>query len=296
MDNNSKKITKITSYGNLPEEYSSLENSKIVVIPAPFDGTSTYIKGADKGPRAIFEASPNMEFYDIDTDSLVFEKGIHTTDEVNASSPEKLADLVEKKVSSFLDKEKFVVLVGGEHSVSVGSFRAFAKKFKDLTILQLDAHSDLRDSYEGSKYNHACAMARAKEAAAIIQVGIRSMDDSEKKNMDKSRVFFAKDIMGSNKTREAWINDVVSKLTGNVYLTIDLDVFDPSLMPATGTPEPGGLFWYDVVNLIKEVIAKKNLVGFDVVELCPMKDNKGPDFIASRLIYSILSYKFSRNK
>jgi agmatinase len=185
------------------------------------------------------------------------------------------------------------VVVGGEHSVSIGPVKAQVDNNKDVTVLQLDAHCDLRDEYNGSKYNHACVMARVRELAPILQVGIRSMDSSEKQLMDKARIFFAKDIYNNRD----WIDKVIQKLSDNVYITIDLDVFDPSVMPSTGTPEPGGLLWYDVLALLKAVCDKKNVVGFDVVELCPNDSNssatgKAPDFLAAKLIYKLLSYKF----
>jgi agmatinase len=157
-----------------------------------------------------------------------------------------------------------------------------------MTVLQLDAHSDLRDEYEGSKYNHACVMARISELCPIVQVGIRSMDSSEKKALDTSRITFAREIL----TNKNWTDDVLSKLSQNVYITIDLDVFDPSIMPSTGTPEPGGLLWYDVLELMRTVFENRNVVGFDVVELCPDERNKAPDFLAAKLIYKLLSYKF----
>jgi agmatinase len=188
----------------------------------------------------------------------------------------------------YLDKGKFIIVIGGEHSVSIGSIQAHAEKYDDLTVLQLDAHTDLRDEYHDSKYNHACVMARVKEKCPIVQVGIRSMDASEKDSIDSSRTFFAKDIYNNTD----WIKQVISKLTDNVYVTIDLDVFDPSIMPSTGTPEPGGLLWYDVLMLLKNISKKKNIVGFDVVELCPESHNRAPDFLAAKLIYKFLSYKF----
>ena len=279
------------NYCDLLKLNSRLENSKIVVIPVPYDETSTWIKGADKGPEAIIEASANMELYDIETDSEVCLKGIYTDEPVKEkSSPEKMVGAVEKRVSRHLNNKKFTIVFGGEHSVSLGAIKAHAKNNKDMCVLQLDAHSDLKDEYDGSKYNHTCVMARVKEICPIVQVGIRSMDSSEKDNMDKNNVFFAKDIVDNKK----WIDKVISKLSKNVYLTIDLDVFDPSIMPSTGTPEPGGLLWYDVLALLKKVIEKKNLVGFDVAELCPNEQNKAPDFLAAKLIYKILSFKFRR--
>jgi agmatinase len=157
-----------------------------------------------------------------------------------------------------------------------------------MSVLQLDAHSDLRDEYEGSKLNHACVMARIKEVCPIVQVGIRSMDVSERPSVDPDRVFFAKDIHDTTD----WVEHVIARLTGQVYVTIDLDVFDPSIMPSTGTPEPGGLLWYDVVTLLKEVCQHKTVVGFDVVELCPIENNWAADFLAAKLIYQVLSYNF----
>jgi len=279
-----------SSFGGLPEKYTSLEKANIVIIPVPYDRTSTWLKGADKGPAAIIEASANMELYDIETDSEIYKKGIFTDKPVVvAGPPEKMADKVAQKVRFYLKKGKFAVVIGGEHSVSIGTIKSHVEDNKNITVLQLDAHSDLRDEYHGSKYNHACVMARAREAAPIVQVGIRSMDSSEKKYISRKNVFFAEDIYN----KKGWVETVISRLSDNVYITIDLDVFDPSIMPSTGTPEPGGLCWYDVLRLLKAVCDKKNVVGFDIVELCPNKYNKAPDFLAAKLIYKLLSYKFS---
>ena len=276
------------NFGDLPEEYSALENARVVVIPVPFDRTSTWLKGADKGPAAIIEASAHMELYDIETDSEVYKKGIFTAEPVDGQQlPEDMVEMVAEQVQKYLENDKFVVVLGGEHSVSIGSARAHVVNNADITVLQLDAHSDLRDEYEGSRYNHACAMARIVELCPVVQVGIRSMDSSEKKALDTNRVIFAREI-SSNKN---WIEKVLSKLSQNVYVTIDLDVFDPSIMPSTGTPEPGGLLWYDVLGLMRTVFEKRNVAGFDVVELCPDKRNKAPDFLAAKLIYKLLSYK-----
>ncbi|MFZ0034731.1 MAG: agmatinase [Sedimentisphaerales bacterium] len=277
------------NFGYLPEEYSNPEKAGIVIIPVAYDGTSTWLKGADKGPTAIIEASANMELYDIETDSEVYKKGIFTEEEIGGEiSTAEMIKTVTETVKYYLENDKFTVVVGGEHSVSVGSIKAHRERYENLTILQLDAHSDLREEYNGSKYNHACVMARAKELCPIVQVGIRSMDYSEKKSLDPSKTFFAKEIYNNTE----WIKKAISKISDNVYITIDLDVFDPSIMPSTGTPEPGGLFWYDVLTLLKGVCEKKNVVGFDVVELCPDDSNKAPDFMAAKLIYKLLSYKF----
>jgi agmatinase len=277
------------NFGYLPEEYSNPDNSAIVIIPVPYDGTSTWIKGADKGPDAIIEASANMELYDIETDSEVYRNGIFTDSHVrDLSFPEDVAETLESIVRFHIEDGKFVVVIGGEHSISIGSVKAHAKNHKDLTVLQLDAHSDLRDEYNGSKYSHACVMARIAELCPFLQVGIRSMDASEKEHMDKQRAFLARDILNDKN----WIKKVVSKLSETTYITIDLDVFDPSIMPSTGTPEPGGLSWYEVLSLLKAVSENTNIVGFDVVELCPDNRNKAPNFLAAKLIYKLLSYKF----
>jgi agmatinase len=199
-----------------------------------------------------------------------------------------MVEEVRKQVQHYIESGKFVVVIGGEHSVSVGSVQAHISKDKHITILQLDAHCDMRDEYEGSKYNHACVMARISELCPVVQVGIRSMDVSEKAAINESRIFYAGEIHRSDN----WIERVISKLSDKVYLTIDLDVFDPSIMPSTGTPEPGGLLWYDVLRLLKAVFESKEIVGFDVVELCPDERNKAPDFLAAKLVYKLLSYKF----
>ncbi|HOV12557.1 MAG TPA: agmatinase, partial [Bacteroidales bacterium] len=257
----------------------------------PYDGTSTWIKGADKGPDAILEASANMELYDIETDSEVYKQGIFTSSPVmEKSSPEKMTSAVYKNALKYVADNRFLITIGGEHSVSVGAIQAHAETYDRLTVLQFDAHSDMRPEYEGSPYNHACAMARAIEFCPVVQVGIRSMDVEEKKYIIKSRVFFAEERMKN----PGWMDKAVNLLSENVYLTIDLDVFDPSIMPSTGTPEPGGLFWYEVLEMIRKVNEKCNIVGFDVVELCPNKIDKAPDFLASKLIYKILSYKFNK--
>jgi len=278
-----------TDFGGLPAEYTRADTARIVIVPVPYDGTSTYMKGADKGPEAIIRASGNMELYDLETDSQVHQEGIFTDEPVD-SGPDvgTMVKAVERRVSHHLAGDKFVVVLGGEHSVSVGTVQAHARKYPGMTVLQLDAHSDLRSEYEGSRYNHACVMARVKEICPIVQVGIRSMDISEKPARDRKRVFLAEDIHSGN----AGVDDIMGMLTDQVYITIDLDVFDPSIMPSTGTPEPGGLLWYDVLDLLQRVCCRSTVVGFDVVELCPVETNWGPDFMAAKLIYKLLTYRF----
>ncbi len=282
-------MDRMKNFGDLTGDYSALESARIVILPVPYDRTSTWIKGADNGPAAMLEASGNMELYDIETDSEVYREGIFTAEAVDSNLPvEDMVKIVRERVGDYLDKDKFVVVIGGEHSVSIGSAQVHIQKNSNVSVLQLDAHSDLRNEYEGSEYNHACVMARISELCPVVQVGIRSMDISEKKAPAKSNIFFAEDLYKSTN----WIGKIVSRLTDKVYITIDLDVFDPSIMPSTGTPEPGGLLWYEVLDLLRTVFESKNVIGFDVVELCPNEINKAPDFLAAKLVYKLLSYKF----
>jgi len=284
----SKKPT--YNFGGLTAKYSAYKNSNIFILPVPFDKTSSWMKGSDKGPRAIINASRNMELYDIETGYEVYKKGIYTAKAIDADNSHVLIKHVREKVSRALTDNKFVVVLGGEHTVSLGTISAHAAFFKNFSILHMDAHSDMRDSYEGDKLSHACVMARAKEITKnIVSVGIRSTDSSEMKNIEKENTFYASAIYHSGQ----WIKNVIKKLSQNVYITIDLDVFDSSIMPSTGTPEPGGLGWYDVLNLLEKVSRNKNIVGFDVVELCPSKYNMAPDFLAAKLIYKLLSLKFA---
>ncbi|MFA4919464.1 MAG: agmatinase [Thermodesulfovibrionales bacterium] len=265
---------------------TAYSQASAVILPVPFDKSSTWLKGADKGPAAIIEASKYLEFYDIETDSEVYKEGIFTANPIHAASSAVLLRKTDATVSRYLKDNKLVVTLGGDHSVSIGVIKSYATHCENLSILHLDAHADSRDSYEGNPYNHACVMTRVREFTKnIVSVGIRSMDSSERAYVDRKKMFFAHDIHASDK----WINNAVRLLNDSVYITIDLDVFDPGIMPSTGTPEPGGLGWYQVMKLLASVSKSKRIVGFDVVELCPSK-HKAPDFLAAKLIYTLLSY------
>jgi agmatinase len=281
------------TYAGIPQQFGNLSTSKIVIIPVPYDGTSTWQKGADKGPQAFLEASENMELYDIETDSEVYKKGVFLAEAITEnSSPEAMAEQVHQTTKKYINRNKFVTIFGGEHSISIGTIRAFNECFSNLTILHIDAHADLRKEYGGSKYNHACALYEANKNLNLVQVGIRSMDISEKREMNLDKVFFAHDMA----MNEDWIDDVIDQLTSNVFITFDLDALDPSIMPSTGTPEPGGLFYYETLNFLKRVFEEKKVVGFDMVELCPNKNEKSSDFLAAKLFYKMLSYKFAENQ
>ena len=280
------------NYAGIPDQYAKLETAKVVLIPVPYDGTSTWQKGADKGPEAFLNASENMELYDIETDSEVYKNGIFLADAIlEKSSPEAMVEAVHETTKKYINKNKFVTIFGGEHSISIGTIRAFNECFNNLTVLHIDAHADLRKTYEGSSCNHACAVYEASQTTNLVQVGIRSMDISEKTVMHPDKTFFAHDMA----TNDYWMEDVIDQLTGNVFITFDLDAIDPSLMPSTGTPEPGGLFWYETLEFLKKVFEAKNVVGFDIVELCPNTQDKSSDFLAAKLYYKMLSYKFLSN-
>ncbi|MEZ4721913.1 MAG: agmatinase [Flavobacteriales bacterium] len=280
-----------STYAGIPTEFANPDTSKIVIIPVPYDGTSTWIKGADKGPDAFLEASKNMELYDIETDSEVYRQGVFLEDPmVGFRSPEHMVESVHAKVGEWMDKGKFVTVVGGEHSITIGCVRAFKERFENLTVLQIDAHADLRPSYEGTDCNHACAVYEASKTTNLIQVGIRSMDVSEKEHMNMDKTLFAHEIAAT--PDDVWMQKVLDLCTSNVFITIDLDGFDPSILPSTGTPEPGGLGFYQVLRLIRMICERKNLVGFDIMELCPNESEASSDFLMAKLYYKMLSYKF----
>lgn len=277
------------TYAGIPKEFATLERSKTALITVPYDGTSTWGKGADKGPEAFLDASENMELYDIETNSEVYKEGVYLNEmPADFESPADMVTKVHDEVKEFILKNKFVTLFGGEHSVSIGSIRAFSETFQNLTVLQIDAHADLRNEYDGTPYNHACAMHEASKTTNLVQVGIRSMDISEKKFMNTDNVFFAHQMAED----DFWQDKALDLLTENVYITIDLDGFDPAILPGTGTPEPGGLYWYETLAFLKTIFDSRNVVGFDIVELCPSEHDRVSPFNAAKLYYKMLSYKF----
>ncbi len=279
-------------YAGIPEELSG-PDAPIYLMSVPYDGTSTWGKGADKGFDALLDALENMELYDIETRSEVYKRGVHIAPPVTEeSSPEAMTGEVYRRTLAILDQGKFFTMFGGEHSVSIGAIRAFKERYSGLNVLQIDAHADLRKEYMGSACNHACAVHEARYTTNLIQVGIRSMDASEEEHMDRSKVFFAHEIHKN----ASWVHAVNEKITGPVYITIDLDAFDSSLMPSTGTPEPGGLFWHQMNELLLKVCSSNQVVGFDIVELAPIDGLDAPNFIAAKLHYKLLSYIFETGR
>jgi agmatinase len=281
------------AYGALFEPYCGYEEASVVILPVPYDGTSTWMKGSSRGPKAILEASTYMELYDIETDSEIFKHGIVTMEPVACpSDPAEMVNIVYETAKALSRESKFVVGIGGEHSIAIGLVRAAAETYKELSVLQFDAHADTRDSYEGSRYNHACVMSRIGEICPYVQVGIRSMGASERERLDRDRIFFSHEILEDSNV----LSKIHQTLTENVYITIDLDVLDPSIMPSTGTPEPGGLDWYELMRLLESVVEQKNVIAMDLTELLPNPTNRAPDFLAAKLIYRMLSMIFSKKQ
>ncbi|MBD3181687.1 agmatinase [Candidatus Poribacteria bacterium] len=263
-----------------------LSHANVIIIPVPYEATVTYGRGTAKGPKAIIEASKHVEFYSEELDCEPHVWGFITLPELRSTQIDDIFQHVYKATKKLLNSKKLIIILGGEHSVTPGAVAAFADKYSSLSVLQLDAHADLRDQYMGSKYNHACSIRRILEHCPAVQVGIRSLSYPEKIFIQKEKlpVFFMQDI------KDNWIDKVIEKLTENVYITLDVDAFDPSIMPSTGTPEPGGLMWDNTLDLLKQVAAKKNIVGFDVVELSPQQGNPAPDFLTAKLIYKLIGY------
>ena len=276
------------SFAFPPAQYAEFDTSKVVVLPVPYDSTTDWRAGSREGPNAIIDASHFLEQYDHELQRNVYEVGIHTLPELIPAmqGPEETVERVRQATGELLDKGKFVVMLGGEHSLTIGAVRAHRERFDRLSVLQLDAHADLKNKYEGSRFSHACVMRRVFECCPIVQAGIRSMSQEEQEFIKEKglRPHYAKESPLS----EAEEKDIVSSLTDDVYVTIDVDVFDPSIMAAVGTPEPGGMGWYEVLELLKLVAGQKRIVGFDVVELAPREGPAACTYLAARLVYKLI--------
>ncbi len=278
------------NFAALPPQYADFETSKVVVLPVPYDSTTDWRSGSRDGPMAIIDASQYLELYDHELDRESYLVGIHTLPELQPSKrgPEETVTRVYKVASDLVQKEKFVVMLGGEHSLTVGMVRAFREKFDRLSVLQLDAHADLRDEYEDSKYSHACVMRRVLECCPIVQVGIRSLSQEEHRFLTQNqlRPFFAQ----GSPLDELDENEIISALSADVYITIDLDVLDPSIMSAVSTPEPGGISWHEILRVLRRVAEQRRIVGCDVVELCPREGPSSCAFLAAKLAYKLIGF------
>jgi agmatinase len=284
------------NFGGIAEaEFSSFEKARILVWPISYEGTVSYGGGTGRGAEAIIDASRNMELYDEETDAEVYKLGIHTLDESPPLvPPERMMNSLYDRANELVKSERFIAMIGGEHSVSAPVIRAHAEKYPNLSILQIDAHADLRDTYDGTPHSHASIMARVVKDMRIpsVQVGIRSISVDEVRALDglPTRIFWARDIVG----RDDWWDDAVNGLTDNVYLTIDIDGLDPSLVSATGTPEPGGLGWYETIGLIRTLAQKRRVVGMDLTEYSYVEGHNASAFLCAKLIYKTLAFVFER--
>lgn len=286
-------IDMVSIFGGSDNKMNSLEDAKAVIVPVSYGGSVTYRTGTENGPAAILKASDNMELFDEELDREIYKIGINTAPflEVNGLKAGDVVRLVEDKTGEIFKKGKMPVMIGGEHSLTVGAVKAAKKIFQDLSVLYFDAHHDIRDTYNGSRYNHACVARRILETAPLVEVGVRSLSVAE---FDFLAGKYTKIIsMRYMMKNPEWQKEVISYLSDHVYISIDLDVFDPSIMPSVGTPEPGGMLWYDFLASLRGIVREKKIVGFDVVELCPIKDMVGPDFMAAKLVYKLLGYIFS---
>src|SRR4030042_2109121 len=275
-------------FAGLEPPYTNLQQAKTVILPVPYDGTSEWRSGSRHGPRAIIDASQYLELYDLELDREIYKVGISTLPQVEPllSSPQDMIHRVYQVVRGLVQKEKFVVLLGGEHSLSLGAVRAFKEAFPRLSVLQMDAHADLPDEYLGTKYSQACVMRRIFELCPISQVGVRSLSWEEKQflTQHKLRPFYISDLTSD----KASVNQIVDSLTEDVYITIDADVLDPSIMPAVGTPEPDGMPWRQVLNIIESVMLHRHVVGFDLMEFCPAEGTGSCAFLLAKLAYRLI--------
>ena len=281
-------MTKMSFAGLSPEE-SALETSRILILPVSYEETVTYLRGTRRGPQAIIEASQYLELYDEELDGEPWLAGIHTLPEVKPEKePQRMMEKLADQIAELVSPQRTVVTLGGEHSITVGLIRGFKDHYPKLSVLFLDAHADLRDEYEGLKLSHACVARRVYEMAPVVEVGVRSLSPEEAEfiKREKFPLYYASELMAGRAPK----GEVVEKLSETVYVSIDLDVFDPSLMPSVGSPEPGGLGWYETLELLRLVAERKRVIGFDVVELCPIEGLIAPNFLAAKLVYKFIGY------
>ena len=281
------------NFAGISPPYSDWENSRVVVLPVPYDSTTDWRSGARDGPRAIIDASRYLELYDLELKREIYRVGIHTLPEIqpDMTSPENMTQRVYTVAGELLDKNKMVLMLGGEHSLTLGMVKAYRERHQALSVLQLDAHADLRDSYLGTRFSHATVMRRVCELCPIVPVGIRSLSEEERRFIDEAGIkpVYAEDLISTGDS----IKRIIATLSNEVYITIDLDVLDPSIMSAVGTPEPGGIGWYELLNLLREVAMSKRIVGFDLVELCPDEGPRSCAFLAAKLAYKLIGYIYT---
>lgn len=280
------------SFGGTTPTPTDFESARVIVLPVPLDRTTTYVPGTRNGPHEILVASSHMELWDEEVGVDVHSVGIYTLPQMEfpfGTMDEVVCD-IRRVAAELVARDKFLMVLGGEHSITPPVVAAVAARHPGLSVLQIDAHADLRESFMGTPHNHACAMRRTLEHAPVTQVAIRSLSPEEAAAIPslRTRVFYDFDM----RRDPDWMDRVVESLTDTVYITIDVDGFDPAIMPATGTPEPGGLSWYEGLALLRRVIERRRVVGCDLVELSPMPGNVAPNFMCAKLAYKILCYRF----
>jgi len=280
------------------DDSAPLDQARFVLLPVPYEKTTTFRKGTARGPEALLLASHQIELFDEEVRRSPLDPGVAVCGSVSTDGmPDALAPLLENAVGAHMDAGRIPGCLGGEHSISLGPIRAAAARHPGLGVLQVDAHPDLRDSYEGTRFGHGCVMRRVLEAedvASLVQVGLRSVsheDDEVIRADPRVRPYYACDLL--RRERDAWVGEIVAMLPDSIYLTFDVDGLDPAVMPGTGTPEPGGLAWWDALALLRAVLERKRLLGFDVVELVPGDDASA--FTAARLVMKILAYAGGRD-
>ena len=284
-------LPKSQNFLELEDELSNFQKSQAVILPVPFEFSTTFVKGTRKGPEAILAASRHLEDYDDELDAEPCKVGIATLLPLSFEErdPEKALNLIGQTARKVMQTGKFLITIGGEHSITIPLVKEANKVFDQVSVLHLDAHSDLRDNYQDSPFNHACVMARVNEICDFVSVGLRSGLKHEGKSIRPgARLFYAGDMVRDSD----WINKALDGLQEDVYLTLDLDFFDPSIMPSVGTPEAGGFFWYETLEFLRQLFRDKNVVACDVVELSPIQSLVHPDALAAKLIYKIIAYKF----
>ena len=278
--------------GALPTR-ATFDDSSVVILPCPVDRTTSYVSGTRNGPHEILQASSHMELWDEELKADIHGVGIFTLPEMELPFGEMapLVDEIERVAYEIVGRDKFLVTLGGEHSITPPLVSAAARKYSGLSVLQIDAHADMRDSYMGTVHNHACAMRRSLEFASVTQVGIRSLSTEEAEALPKlkTKVFYDVTMREDPK----WIDAVVDSLAENVYVTIDVDGLDPAIMPATGTPEPGGLSWPEITRLLRATAERRHIVAADIVELSPIPGMVAPNFLCAKLLYKLLTYRFA---
>ncbi len=280
------------TFAGIPVQSAPFDEARVAVLPVPYDSTTEYKAGTREGPQAIIDSSQYLELYDPELNCEISDVGIYTLPEVQplASNPESMVERVSQITRDLLEKGKLPVILGGEHSITVGAIKAFHEKCPSVSVLHLDAHADLRDQYMGTKFSHACVMHRVWEICPFVQAGIRSLSKDEREFIKQNEIksFSVEDLTDPN-----FNNQLIANLSSQVYISIDVDVLDPSIMSAVGTPEPGGLNWQQILGILRTIASNKQIVGFDIVELCPSEGPTACSFLAAKLAYKLIGYATS---